>query len=98
MSNSFQAASSTEDGDDDPECEVSIPGAKKAVGLFASSELLNPVSLSTHTQFDFPLNCTSTRRRLSMKRLRKGLPILPTPIHDQVCRLVSCYGPSLMLV
>ncbi|KAF8165001.1 hypothetical protein B0H34DRAFT_793436 [Crassisporium funariophilum] len=38
------AAASTDDGLDDPESEVVIPGAKKATGLFPPSEFLNPTS------------------------------------------------------
>ncbi|KAJ3509268.1 hypothetical protein NLJ89_g5311 [Agrocybe chaxingu] len=38
------STSSNEDGMDDPESEVSVPGAKKAIGLFPPSEFLNPVS------------------------------------------------------
>ncbi|PPQ77700.1 hypothetical protein CVT25_011135 [Psilocybe cyanescens] len=37
-------ASNADEGDDDPEAEVLIPGAKKPAGLFASSEFLNASS------------------------------------------------------
>ncbi|KIM45842.1 hypothetical protein M413DRAFT_440894 [Hebeloma cylindrosporum] len=37
-------AASVEEGEEDPEPEVLIPGAKKAVGIFPSSEFLNPNS------------------------------------------------------
>lgn len=30
--------------EDEPESEVAIPGSKRAVGLFPSSEFLNPVT------------------------------------------------------
>ena len=34
--------------EDEPESEVAIPGSKRAVGLFPSSEFLNPVRFSLH--------------------------------------------------
>ncbi|KDR83378.1 hypothetical protein GALMADRAFT_205382 [Galerina marginata CBS 339.88] len=37
-------AANMDEGEDDPESEILIPGAKKAVGLFPSSEFLNPSS------------------------------------------------------